>query len=475
MKGFMLRRPDFLEGASVSRYMPGPAAALGIGTLILFADVLFGIIVVAFFVAATLNAEALNAAGGLENIKAAYSQPLVLIILGIEGALVIFTMIHTRFIERRPLSTLGFVKRGFAKKFIAGFGIGAAPIAVCALPALLSPGITYTGFTPAAAAYFIVLALVGAGEETLFRGYVFTALLRRTGVLLSVVISSAFFTLFHIFNGYGAAEMLQVFLLGALFALLTLRTGAVWGAVGAHLSWNFVSGLLSPISVADFNIGYSVFSVDGTIDNDTLANLILSALLLAAIALLLFAGKGRLVVRKTRERQMFEKARKAAKRACEGISGANGKPFFMFVRRVAEAAKGEDAKAAAFLKYAIAFGAKPAKEDYDEEVLTAAESLAAAVQDGGWYEERASGNGIAPRVLEAQNAMRAVIEGYDLAGTRRGGELIACPMLGWNIKRHRCAYFAGIVDSEDSGYDKSPELPPEADRSKCRECGNRRT
>ena len=136
-----------------------------------------------------------------------------------------------------------------------------------------------------------------------------TALGNRVSTFWAVTISSAVFALLHLINGGATvSSIVQVFLLGALFAFYVVRSGNIWGACGMHFAWNFVQGLFTEIRIAGVSMDYSIIKfknvdfypeVGNWIGNPT--DLIPIALFLVAIALMLFVGKNRIVVKRPRQ------------------------------------------------------------------------------------------------------------------------------------------------------------------------------
>jgi membrane protease YdiL (CAAX protease family) len=114
------------------------------------------------------------------------------------------------------------------------------------------------------------------------------------------------FSLAHALNGgYSLLGGIYYLLIGAFLALLLLRTNSIWASCGVHGAWNFTIGLLGPVSMgkglppvdyAMFNAGKVMEDAPYTIVGDPYY-LILIGVFLAAIALLLFSGQGRLIVR----------------------------------------------------------------------------------------------------------------------------------------------------------------------------------
>jgi len=87
--------------------------------------------------------------------------------------------------------------------------------------------------------FVLVLGVVPAlCEETLFRGFLYTSLRIKHNVFVSVLVSAAVFAAVHMdFGAFG-----QLFVLGAVFALVMERTKSLIPSMIAHCLWN--SGML---------------------------------------------------------------------------------------------------------------------------------------------------------------------------------------------------------------------------------------
>ncbi len=104
--------------------------------------------------------------------------------------------------------------------------------------------------------YFLVCVGTGLFEELVFRGYILMILLEKKkpgvkGVFWAVVGSSALFGLVHLMNIVAGADplatLLQVgysFLVGAMCAIVMLKTGSVWYSVLLHAVYNFAGGVI---------------------------------------------------------------------------------------------------------------------------------------------------------------------------------------------------------------------------------------
>jgi len=103
-------------------------------------------------------------------------------------------------------------------------------------------------YLPLYAIYVISIALV---EELVFRGVLLNIVfqyMRKTKLpyVFSVLVSSAIFAAFHIFNLFEGAtiegvllQMVYTFLIGCMFAVIQIKMGSVWYCVILHGLFNF--------------------------------------------------------------------------------------------------------------------------------------------------------------------------------------------------------------------------------------------
>ncbi len=79
---------------------------------------------------------------------------------------------------------------------------------------------------------------VAVYEELVFRGYLPELLARFFRPWLAVLLSTGIWTLLHAANAPSMLFLINIALLGALFALARLRTGRLWMSIGIHWLWN---------------------------------------------------------------------------------------------------------------------------------------------------------------------------------------------------------------------------------------------
>lgn len=95
-------------------------------------------------------------------------------------------------------------------------------------------------------ALFASVVVASFVEESIFRGYGMTGFRRRWGLLSAILVSSAFFGLFHI--SYGLVGVIRTFFQGLVFALLFARSRSLLGPMVAHSLTNLI-GTLSAFDV----------------------------------------------------------------------------------------------------------------------------------------------------------------------------------------------------------------------------------
>ena len=90
---------------------------------------------------------------------------------------------------------------------------------------------------------FILCTCTALTEEIFSRGYILQKFEQSRGRLFAVIVSSAIFGLFHMFNANGSwAQYVVPFthtLYGILFAVLFYIKRSLWMPIGFHFAWNF--------------------------------------------------------------------------------------------------------------------------------------------------------------------------------------------------------------------------------------------
>jgi membrane protease YdiL (CAAX protease family) len=164
-----------------------------------------------------------------------------------------------QFARRRPVSEVtGALNAGALKQFAAGSLAGIALMLLPALILLAGGWVRFELSAQGAAALLpglLMLAPAAILEELVFRGFVFRRLQDGLGLVLALLITSAFFVLTHMGNPgmsgvtkYLAA--LNIFMASIMFGLALVRTGGLAMPIGLHLMANFTQGTVLGFGVS---------------------------------------------------------------------------------------------------------------------------------------------------------------------------------------------------------------------------------
>lgn len=156
-----------------------------------------------------------------------------------------------RFVERRPLATIGLVigpvrpARTLGRGLLVGIAMSITLVASIGLAGGYRASEIAKAFAEPIAlvriAVLLVAFVVQSGvEEILFRGWLLSAVTRKFNLGWGVVLSSLVFTFLH----YGPHQRWDVMVGTMLFALFTcawaLYAGNLWGVMGWHAGWNWL-------------------------------------------------------------------------------------------------------------------------------------------------------------------------------------------------------------------------------------------
>ena len=170
--------------------------------------------------------------------------------------LIIVCIVYCRFIEKRSLESMGFVKKGAFVQYLIGAGLGigmfSAAYGVCALAGCygsvtLNEGVGVVMLV----LYFFGFVVQGMAEEVFCRGYLMTSIGRRYGVTVSVLVSALVFMGLHGMNyGITLLALVNLFLYGVVMSLLMVRFNNIWIVGALHSLWNFVQGNVYGVQVS---------------------------------------------------------------------------------------------------------------------------------------------------------------------------------------------------------------------------------
>jgi len=196
-------------------------------------------------------------AASMEASKKVMSDPKIMVptLIGtVFGTLT--AMFYCRFIEMRPIRSMGAVKKRCIPDYLIGIVIGAALMTAIVAMSNLT-GASKTVMCDKVEYGTIALFLLGffvqgMSEEFIFRGYLLTTI-GGAGyhTAVGVGITSVGFALAHASNpGFGAMPFINLTMFGVFAALYMILTDSIWGVSAIHSIWNFTQGNLYGISVS---------------------------------------------------------------------------------------------------------------------------------------------------------------------------------------------------------------------------------
>jgi membrane protease YdiL (CAAX protease family) len=169
-----------------------------------------------------------------------------------------------RWVEKRSLASAGLCGEQRLKKFLTGLAVGIAMMGAIVTAIALSGGYRVADLAPAfaspAALGWIALLLAGftvqaSVEEFVFRGWLFSSVMRRWNTTAAFILSSAAFTFVH-FSPRTPLLVLVTTFVFAIFACAWVRhSNSIWGVMGWHVGWNWFGGTGFDVPITGLETG----------------------------------------------------------------------------------------------------------------------------------------------------------------------------------------------------------------------------
>jgi uncharacterized protein len=194
--------------------------------------------------------------------------------IGMIGGIAILFLLW-KFVNKKRISEMGFKK--FSPDFFTGLALGAVSIVVIFLILLFTKNIEMANsigsphFSTYTIAYLLFFILVGFSEELTFRGYIMSTLADNGNSKTVVYIISAFiFGIAHMWNpNVAILGIVNIFLVGLLFAYMYDKTKSLWMPIGYHITWNYFQGNVFGFPVSG-TTPYGLYGIDVSMGNDWL-------------------------------------------------------------------------------------------------------------------------------------------------------------------------------------------------------------
>ena len=167
----------------------------------------------------------------------------------------VISIIFCRFIEQRPLSSIGIRREHAVSHYLRGLLTGFI------LMSLITGLTVLTGAAEISAAsdinfgiillYFSGWLIQGMSEEFIFRGYLMNTIGGKHSAAAALAVSSIAFSLAHISNpGVSPLALINLILFAVFAGLYMICFDDIWGACAIHSVWNFTQGNVFGISVS---------------------------------------------------------------------------------------------------------------------------------------------------------------------------------------------------------------------------------
>ena len=192
----------------------------------------------------------------MSSANGAMSPTFMMIALFSTIGTIVITLIYTKYIEERSLSSVGFTPRLILPRYLVGLLIGGSMCAVAVGICLLSNTMSFDGVRADVSwgvitLFFVGFVIQGMSEEVLLRGGMMMSLANRTPIWVAVLLNSTIFAILHLANaGITALSFVNLILFGIFASLYFLRTDNIWGIGAIHTMWNFTQGNIFGIEVS---------------------------------------------------------------------------------------------------------------------------------------------------------------------------------------------------------------------------------
>jgi membrane protease YdiL (CAAX protease family) len=187
------------------------------------------------------------------------------------GLLLVVLLGWVRFVERRPLASLGIRGELPFREFLRGHAIGMAGLFGIVMVIWMFGGLRLTAVSPALlqpislvpiALLLFTFALQASVEELLVRGWLLSVLAKKFNVPIALFVSSALFSLLHFNPRTHWLVSVGTFLFALFACAWVLRTRSLLGIMGWHAGWNWLLAIGFGLPVTGIDVGLPALLLD---------------------------------------------------------------------------------------------------------------------------------------------------------------------------------------------------------------------
>ncbi len=183
--------------------------------------------------------------------------------------ILLVTFMMLRFVDKRRFASVGFPYHGkIFKEILLGFVIGTvmiglvgwAELVVGAIKLNPRPDVSPLMLIRNFGLSLIFFAYFAMGEELLFRGYPYQALIEGTGVTGATILMSVVFGAMHLMNPQANLfSTVNTMLAGVWLSIAYLKTRSLYFPFGMHFSWNIVQSFFLSLPVSGLLTNRTLF------------------------------------------------------------------------------------------------------------------------------------------------------------------------------------------------------------------------
>ena len=200
---------------------------------------------------------------GLVDAKGAPLGPLgfcILLVSFIGFGLLVLAWV--RWVEKRSLLSVGFGGEQRLRKFLIGLAIGIAMMGAIVMAIALSGGYRVGDLAPAFASpvalgwialLLACFAVQASVEEFVFRGWLFSTVMRRWNTTAAFILTSAAFTFLHFSPRTPMLMLAMTFVFSIFTCAWVRRSNSLWGVMGWHTGWNWFGGTGFDVPITGFD------------------------------------------------------------------------------------------------------------------------------------------------------------------------------------------------------------------------------
>lgn len=177
------------------------------------------------------------------------------IIIGVSNIMTcIGLVLFYKFLYKEPVRGMGLcsLKKGW-KDLVRGLLLGAFSMSILAVIFYItgSMKVVSIGFSINLLPVLFMFITVGFIEEILTRGIMQHGLYKSHKIWLAILLPSVIFGALHLSNpNISIIAIINIILVGIVFAIFTYRTGNLYLVIGYHITWNFFQGNVFGIAVS---------------------------------------------------------------------------------------------------------------------------------------------------------------------------------------------------------------------------------